>query len=76
MERLSILFLNSVLLILFSQLIPSLVSAQSKPFVLGVIDEIHSVHLAENRVLNIYLPKGMILRCHSISCHILVGWVG
>ncbi|MEQ1624697.1 MAG: alpha/beta hydrolase-fold protein, partial [Sediminibacterium sp.] len=30
----------------------------SKPFVLGVIDEIHSKELAENRVLNIYLPEG------------------
>ncbi|MEO7046891.1 MAG: alpha/beta hydrolase-fold protein [Ferruginibacter sp.] len=29
-----------------------------KPFVLGVIDEIHSTELAENRILNIYLPEG------------------
>ncbi|MCE3278261.1 MAG: alpha/beta hydrolase [Bacteroidetes bacterium] len=29
-----------------------------KPFVLGVIDEIHSVQLNEKRVLNIYLPEG------------------
>lgn len=30
----------------------------SKPFVLGVIDEIQSEVLAENRILNIYLPEG------------------
>ena len=30
----------------------------SKPFVLGVIDEIQSKELAEIRILNIYLPEG------------------
>jgi len=30
----------------------------SKPFILGVIDEIYSKELSENRVLNIYLPAG------------------
>lgn len=30
----------------------------SKPFVLGVIDEIQSSILAEKRTLNIYLPEG------------------
>ena len=30
----------------------------AKPFVLGRIDEIQSKELAENRVLNIYLPEG------------------
>jgi predicted alpha/beta superfamily hydrolase len=29
-----------------------------KPFVLGVIDEIQSIELAEKRILNIYLPDG------------------
>jgi uncharacterized protein len=30
----------------------------SKPFVLGVIDEIQSIQLAEKRIINIYLPEG------------------
>ncbi|OKL41356.1 alpha/beta hydrolase [Pontibacter flavimaris] len=30
----------------------------SKPFILGLIDEIHSKELAEKRILNIYLPEG------------------
>ncbi|MBE9464318.1 alpha/beta hydrolase [Dyadobacter subterraneus] len=31
---------------------------ESKPFVLGVIDEIQSATLSEKRILNIYLPEG------------------
>jgi uncharacterized protein len=30
----------------------------TKPFILGVIDQIQSVELAEKRILNIYLPEG------------------
>lgn len=41
--------------LLYSQ---SPVIKNSKPFVLGVIDEIQSVELGEKRVLNIYLPEG------------------
>lgn len=33
-------------------------TGNSKPFVLGVIDEIQSVQLKEKRILNIYLPEG------------------
>lgn len=32
--------------------------AQSKPFVLGTIEEIYSKELNEKRILNIYLPEG------------------
>jgi hypothetical protein len=30
----------------------------TKPFVLGIIDQLHSTELSENRVLNIYIPEG------------------
>lgn len=33
-------------------------SSRTKPFVLGVIDEIKSKELSEKRILNIYLPEG------------------
>jgi len=33
-------------------------TSNTKPFVLGVIDEIQSGELAEKRILNIYLPEG------------------
>ncbi|MEP7144313.1 MAG: alpha/beta hydrolase-fold protein [Ferruginibacter sp.] len=32
--------------------------ANSKPFVLGIIDEIQSIQLSEKRTINIYLPEG------------------
>lgn len=32
--------------------------SRTKPFVLGVIDEIQSAELSEKRILNIYLPEG------------------
>ncbi len=52
--------------ILFCLLISEVVLGQksskelpkTKPFVLGVIDEIQSVELSEKRILNIYLPEG------------------
>lgn len=31
---------------------------ETKPFVLGVIDNVYSKELGENRILNIYLPEG------------------
>lgn len=54
-------------LIVFSGLLLSHLSAQvdsqnqlnhRQPFVLGVVDELHSKILGENRILNIYLPEG------------------
>ena len=33
-------------------------SKEPKPFILGVIDELYSKELSENRILNIYLPEG------------------
>jgi predicted alpha/beta superfamily hydrolase len=43
---------------LFSQNNKSKTTETAKPFVLGVIDEIQSKELGENRILNIYLPEG------------------
>lgn len=42
----------------FAQTNKSIQKDESKPFVLGVIDEIQSTILSEKRVLNIYLPEG------------------
>ena len=42
----------------FGQNNQSMETKASKPFILGVIDEIYSKELSENRVLNIYLPAG------------------
>jgi len=58
--------MNKTLLFCFCLLVMSPAFSQSKtkaapapkPFVLGLIDELHSDILAENRVLNIYLPPG------------------
>jgi len=53
---LAFLFLTSTLI--FSQNNKSKSTETSKPFVLGVIDEIQSKELNEKRILNIYLPEG------------------
>lgn len=53
---LALLFFTSTLL--FSQKNKIKSTETSKPFVLGVIDEIQSKELGENRILNIYLPEG------------------
>jgi predicted alpha/beta superfamily hydrolase len=42
----------------FSQNNKVVANKTTKPFVLGVIDEIKSKSLGENRILNIYLPEG------------------
>ncbi len=42
----------------FAQTVQPTQTDSSKPFVLGVIDEIQSVQLHEKRILNIYLPDG------------------
>ena len=45
--------------IIFLLLLSTALQAQTKaPFVLGVVDTVHSVILQEKRVLNIYLPVG------------------
>ena len=49
---------KTLLLLLFSSLLISNLSAQKAPFVLGQIDTLHSTILGEPRVLNIYLPPG------------------
>lgn len=38
--------------------IASITHSQTKPFVLGVTDELYSKQLSEKRILNIYLPEG------------------
>ncbi|WJS96856.1 alpha/beta hydrolase-fold protein [Flavobacterium johnsoniae] len=50
----SLLFFTSI----FSQKNKTKIVETSKPFVLGVIDEIQSKELGEKRILNIYLPEG------------------
>ncbi|WP_268849357.1 alpha/beta hydrolase [Flavobacterium aestivum] len=42
----------------FGQKIKATQTETTKPFVLGIIDEIQSKELSEKRVLNIYLPEG------------------
>ncbi|RLJ80838.1 hypothetical protein BCL90_1640 [Pedobacter alluvionis] len=42
----------------FGQTKKKKLTSNTKPFVLGVIDEIQSGELAEKRILNIYLPEG------------------
>ncbi|MCD0471758.1 alpha/beta hydrolase [Flavobacterium sp. JAS] len=44
--------------LVFSQANKSKQTETSKPFVLGLIDEIQSKELGEKRILNIYLPEG------------------
>ncbi|WP_338840921.1 alpha/beta hydrolase [Flavobacterium ginsenosidimutans] len=53
---LAFLLLSSSLV--FSQKNKTKIIETSKPFVLGVIDEIQSKELNEKRILNIYLPEG------------------
>jgi predicted alpha/beta superfamily hydrolase len=53
---LSFLLFSSTLI--FSQNNKSETTETSKPFVLGIIDEIQSKELGEKRILNIYLPEG------------------
>lgn len=50
--------LNLLSVTIFSQNAKSTIPASGKPFVLGVIWEIQSAELKENRILNIYLPEG------------------
>jgi predicted alpha/beta superfamily hydrolase len=55
MRTLTILLLTIYATISFAQ---TKTIDNSKPFVLGLIDEIQSVELSEKRILNIYLPDG------------------
>ena len=63
----NLLYMRIAFTILFLAFFPSLVFAQTdkpipadntKPFVLGLIEEIQSTQLGEKRTLNIYLPEG------------------
>src|SRR4051812_7392459 len=57
-KLLFISFLIAFSTISYCQTNSSKTTESSKPFVLGVIDEIQSVALGEKRILNIYLPEG------------------
>jgi uncharacterized protein len=52
-----ILILSFSITLSFGQKIKAKQKETTKPFILGVIDEIQSKELAEKRVLNIYLPE-------------------
>ncbi len=54
----SLFFLLLSSSLIFSQKNKTKTAETSKPFVLGVIDEIQSKELNEKRILNIYLPEG------------------
>lgn len=59
MKKIKILILLTFLAsALYGQTTASKKTKNSKPFVLGVIEEIASKKLAETRTLNIYLPEG------------------
>ena len=59
MIKKTIIFTSIIFFLLFSQNVSGQNSGnKTKPFVLGVIDEIQSVELSEKRILNIYLPDG------------------
>lgn len=57
-KYITILFLLFTSTLTFSQTNKSKSTESTKPFVLGVIDEIQSKELGEKRILNIYLPEG------------------
>ncbi|KFF06262.1 alpha/beta hydrolase [Flavobacterium reichenbachii] len=57
-KYITLIFLLFSSTLIFSQNNISKTAATSKPFVLGVIDEIQSKELKEKRTLNIYLPEG------------------
>ena len=59
MKQTVLLFLTISLLTntTFGQDNASKQTARQTPFVLGIVDNIHSVELGENRILNIYLPE-------------------
>lgn len=59
MNRIFIIFtLTFFIATVFAQTKQAQQTGSSKPFVLGVTDEIESNQLAEKRILNIYLPEG------------------
>ena len=58
MKLVSILFLISLSVLTYGQHTNKTPADHSKPFVLGITDEIQSEVLSEKRIVNIYLPEG------------------
>lgn len=59
MKKIFIILISTFSITLtFGQKIKPKQTETTKPFILGVIDEIQSKELAEKRILNIYLPEG------------------
>jgi predicted alpha/beta superfamily hydrolase len=58
MKYIFIIIISCASALTFGQNIKTRQNEKTRPFVLGLIDEIQSIELQEKRILNIYLPEG------------------